>query len=142
MNPALLLLLAGLGAQPSPKPRLVCVITVDQLRPDYLDRYREQLNGGLALLLKRGASFTDAYQDHAVDRKSTRLNSSHSQISYAVFCLKKKNIDTDLKCRGNDSTPQTVKRQMPSPEREHIARLPEDVDMSVVTAQCCEHLLT
>src|SRR2546430_8260807 len=29
-----------------------------------------------------------------VDRKSTRLNSSHSQISYAVFCLKKKK-DTD-----------------------------------------------
>src|SRR5438309_3515022 len=26
------------------------------------------------------------------DRKSTRLNSSHSSISYAVFCLKKKNI--------------------------------------------------
>src|SRR2546430_12008917 len=29
-------------------------------------------------------------QQTAVDRKSTRLNSSHSQISYAVFCLKKK----------------------------------------------------
>src|SRR5205085_11232356 len=28
----------------------------------------------------------------ATDRKSTRLNSSHSQISYAVFCLKKKKI--------------------------------------------------
>src|SRR2546430_8213688 len=28
------------------------------------------------------------------DRKSTRLNSSHSQISYAVFCLKKKNNQT------------------------------------------------
>src|SRR2546430_1059186 len=28
--------------------------------------------------------------NYAVDRKSTRLNSSHSQISYAVFCLKKK----------------------------------------------------
>src|SRR5205085_9297962 len=28
---------------------------------------------------------------HARDRKSTRLNSSHSQISYAVFCLNKKN---------------------------------------------------
>src|SRR3712207_7843990 len=27
-----------------------------------------------------------------VDRKSTRLNSSHANISYAVFCLKKKNI--------------------------------------------------
>src|SRR5256886_9068670 len=30
--------------------------------------------------------------DVSEDRKSTRLNSSHSQISYAVFCLKKKKI--------------------------------------------------
>src|SRR3989475_2350023 len=30
------------------------------------------------------------------DRKSTRLNSSHSQISYAVFCLKKKKQNYDL----------------------------------------------
>src|SRR2546429_6525646 len=30
----------------------------------------------------------------ARDRKSTRLNSSHGYISYAVFCLKKKNKDT------------------------------------------------
>src|SRR2546430_11661044 len=29
------------------------------------------------------------------DRKSTRLNSSHSQISYAVFCLKKKKYQVD-----------------------------------------------
>src|SRR5688572_32388798 len=29
-------------------------------------------------------------RSEAIDRKSTRLNSSHSQISYAVFCLKKK----------------------------------------------------
>src|SRR2546427_9211541 len=32
--------------------------------------------------------------DVAQDRKSTRLNSSHSQISYAVFCLKKKKDGT------------------------------------------------
>src|SRR2546430_14302632 len=31
------------------------------------------------------------------DRKSTRLNSSHSQISYAVFCLKKK-IQEEVEC--------------------------------------------
>src|SRR5699024_11631966 len=31
------------------------------------------------------------------DRKSTRLNSSHVSISYAVFCLKKKNSDSDIK---------------------------------------------
>src|SRR5438034_5688367 len=30
-------------------------------------------------------------KDHRIDRKSTRLNSSHTVISYAVFCLKKKN---------------------------------------------------
>src|SRR2546430_13203443 len=32
----------------------------------------------------------DLVDQHELDRKSTRLNSSHSQISYAVFCLKKK----------------------------------------------------
>src|SRR2546430_4043873 len=31
-------------------------------------------------------------QPHPSDRKSTRLNSSHSQISYAVFCLKQKHV--------------------------------------------------
>src|SRR3712207_7012768 len=31
------------------------------------------------------------------DRKSTRLNSSHANISYAVFCLKKKKISVHLK---------------------------------------------
>src|SRR5688572_31847043 len=35
------------------------------------------------------------------DRKSTRLNSSHSQISYAVFCLKKKNTTTSKKTPTN-----------------------------------------
>src|SRR2546427_3735272 len=34
--------------------------------------------------------------DRGLDRKSTRLNSSHSQISYAVFCLKKKKNNTNL----------------------------------------------
>src|SRR5256885_10579425 len=32
------------------------------------------------------------------DRKSTRLNSSHLVISYAVFCLKKKKINTTISC--------------------------------------------
>src|SRR2546421_9069262 len=34
------------------------------------------------------------------DRKSTRLNSSHDQISYAVFCLKKKKIGIKIFGRG------------------------------------------
>src|SRR5256885_8631202 len=38
----------------------------------------------------RHRAFLDLFQE--TDRKSTRLNSSHLVISYAVFCLKKKNI--------------------------------------------------
>src|SRR3712207_7716595 len=34
--------------------------------------------------------FEDEINDHKIDRKSTRLNSSHANISYAVFCFKKK----------------------------------------------------
>src|SRR2546421_5330769 len=39
---------------------------------------------------KRDSSFERVKLRRARDRKSTRLNSSHDQISYAVFCLKKK----------------------------------------------------
>src|SRR2546430_7778234 len=35
-----------------------------------------------------------------IDRKSTRLNSSHSQISYAVFCLKKKKLEMSSNMHG------------------------------------------
>src|SRR5256885_3656287 len=52
---------------------------------------------------------TDILVD-VLDRKSTRLNSSHLVISYAVFCLKKKNIEepvctpTDARAAGPEST--------------------------------------
>src|SRR5688572_31728608 len=48
--------------------------------------------GGRRVLLLRGVGCNETAADDrgAQDRKSTRLNSSHSQISYAVFCLKKK----------------------------------------------------
>src|SRR2546427_8550798 len=57
---------------------------------------REQLSPAEAAALQRAYS----------DRKSTRLNSSHSQISYAVFCLKKKKKQTDGSCiNPTQSTP-------------------------------------
>src|SRR2546430_11227766 len=56
-----------LARQPHPRPRFAL-----------LRIFRRRL-----LLLQYGFAHRD--------RKSTRLNSSHSQISYAVFCLKKKN---------------------------------------------------
>src|SRR3712207_8808977 len=45
------------------------------------------------LLAAGGGAFRSF--DHVVDRKSTRLNSSHANISYAVFCLKKKTKTTN-----------------------------------------------
>src|SRR6478672_7628117 len=56
-----------------------------------------------------------------VDRKSTRLNSSHDQISYAVFCLKKKKTaSTRIRMRGercscaaNESKPLAPRRNWP-----------------------------
>src|SRR5439155_1083211 len=59
-----------------PRPKLVVVITVDQLRPDYLTRWKSQLTGGLAQLANEGAVFTDGYQDHAV----TETAPGHSTI--------------------------------------------------------------
>src|SRR2546427_7674259 len=68
--------------------------------------YTLSLHDALPILLLQGLGHGLQYTVSAVmppavidalevDRKSTRLNSSHSQISYAVFCLKKKKKTTD-----------------------------------------------
>ncbi len=53
-------------APQGPRPRLVVLITVDQLRPDYLERWRSQLTGGFRMLVEEGHVFTQAVQDHAI----------------------------------------------------------------------------
>src|SRR2546428_3191208 len=57
--------------------------------------YTTLFRSTLPTMLGRAATYYEQQVDQAVstccsDRKSTRLNSSHDQISYAVFCLKKK----------------------------------------------------
>ena len=47
-------------------PSLVVLITVDQFRWDYLDRFGPQLQGGLSMLARGGAWFTNAHHDHAI----------------------------------------------------------------------------
>src|SRR5256712_7186716 len=64
------------ASRPPARPKLVVVITVDQLRPDYLTRCKSQLTGGLGQLATEGAVFTDGYQDHAV----TETAPGHSTI--------------------------------------------------------------
>src|SRR2546430_13016308 len=64
-----------------------------------LDAQKQSAGKGLRVQIMKGGCSGLHYEmtldekktgDAVVDRKSTRLNSSHSQISYAVFCLKKK----------------------------------------------------
>src|SRR2546427_7220200 len=54
-----------------------------------INRYPDPTAPALVKRLRKVMGIAPEY-DVSLDRKSTRLNSSHSQISYAVFCLKKK----------------------------------------------------
>src|SRR5437867_11261736 len=59
-----------------------------------MDRAVLAFTAGLALFTGLAMGFVPALQAaNPEDRKSTRLNSSHRTISYAVFCLKKKKYD-------------------------------------------------
>src|SRR5438309_7044225 len=59
-------------------------------RSHRLARRRQSLDDRVQLLLEAHAQHLVGLEKELKDRKSTRLNSSHSSISYAVFCLKKK----------------------------------------------------
>src|SRR3712207_9383800 len=75
---------------------------------DLLVRVRDDYGAPPIMITENGAVFPDRVHDerrirfihdhvaalHDADRKSTRLNSSHANISYAVFCLKKKKLIT------------------------------------------------
>ena len=52
------------SASPPERPRLVLLIAVDQMRYDYLTRFRGDLTGGLRQLLTQGADFTNAHLEH------------------------------------------------------------------------------
>src|SRR2546426_9309189 len=68
-----------------------------------------QRHSGLARLGRRDAVVSDGRR---IDRKSTRLNSSHLVISYAVFCLKKK----------KNKTQEARNRQQPLNEEHTLKR--------------------
>src|SRR5215469_978444 len=54
-----------LAAAAPQKPKLVVAIVVDQFRYEYLLRFRDDYQSGLARMLERGAVFTDAHYIHA-----------------------------------------------------------------------------
>src|SRR2546430_8683646 len=77
------------------------VLPVHVGEPDFVRDVREERQApgasrrrGPAGLPERGSQRLPHGQALVRDRKSTRLNSSHSQISYALFCFKKKKQET------------------------------------------------
>src|SRR2546427_1916715 len=74
-------------------PESITIVATDGHRLSHIDRSGETFDGisgeMKTLIPKKAMDELKSLLD-GTDRKSTRLNSSHSQISYAVFCLKKK----------------------------------------------------
>src|SRR3712207_6876842 len=66
------------------RPGLMLILFVTDFRPPFLSDHQLSDVAGPA-----GTPNSADVQITIVDRKSTRLNSSHANISYAVFCLKK-----------------------------------------------------
>src|SRR5690606_40142883 len=73
-------------------------VRLPDLVPEVPTEVQFELGVAQRLAVGRHAERCDRQGRHAVgrDRKSTRLNSSHVKISYAVFCLKKKNIKCEI----------------------------------------------
>src|SRR3712207_8720146 len=80
----------------SPRSPLACGETDDHLHQDDQQdgeqRHPQDPDACVPMPEVEGPSLPSLPLGDPGDRKSTRLNSSHANISYAVFCLKKKNI--------------------------------------------------
>src|SRR6516225_10866357 len=68
---------AARSVEPSPKPRLVVLLVVDQMRADYVDKFRFQWTGGLKRLVEEGAWFRNAAYPYA----STETCVGHATVS-------------------------------------------------------------
>src|SRR2546430_6755054 len=73
------------------------LLVIGHVSAGLLNRQRSRLLPDRVDIARLIGDVGDVHVDQ--DRKSTRLNSSHSQISYAVFCLKKKKTNTALQTR-------------------------------------------
>src|SRR5207245_10651852 len=93
-----------------PRSTLFPYTTLFRSMVPILGRLQSRLNGvsdnELALVrLQRDVRIAEQLFTGLTDRKSTRLNSSHGSISYAVFCLKKKNKQPQIIPRSRHDKP-------------------------------------
>src|SRR5438874_10455053 len=83
-----------------PAPPEIYTLSLHDALPIYLEVAEADVDPLAARRHDRGHLARRADQlDAQGDRKSTRLNSSHVEISYAVFCLKKKNLTSNANKR-------------------------------------------
>src|SRR2546429_3110843 len=104
------------GNLAEPFPGLVFLALRQQLPPHFLTHHPQRIE--LLIVKLRPPA----------DRKSTRLNSSHGYISYAVFCLKKKKKTTQhsVHCSATlEGPPHRLAPQQPATRRLWIASKPE-----------------
>src|SRR2546429_5306304 len=73
-------------------------------------------------VMKKAVMLVGLFSFHPLDRKSTRLNSSHGYISYAVFCLKKKKKNSEEEDRRIEfrHVADAVRRELSGLERDRI----------------------
>jgi predicted AlkP superfamily pyrophosphatase or phosphodiesterase len=89
-------------------PTLIVLITIDQFRDDYLDRFGPQLRGGLARLARGGAWFTNAHQDHAITETApghASLLSGRFPRSTGITANRVGVEDPTAPLLGNDAAP-------------------------------------
>ncbi len=68
-------------AQSSPKPRLIILIAIDQMRPDYFTRFNAQMTGGLKRLYSEGIVYTKADLNYSL----TATGPGHATMSTGVY---------------------------------------------------------
>ena len=76
LRPALIVCLMLPPAQAAPRPKLVVVISVDQLSAELMERWGKTMPGGLGRLYREGTTFLDAYQEHG----GTETGPGHSVL--------------------------------------------------------------
>lgn len=72
---------AASATKSTPKPKLVVLLVVDQMRADYIEKFRHQWTGGLKRLVEQGAWFRDAAYPYA----ATETCVGHATISTGAF---------------------------------------------------------
>src|SRR5256885_10991693 len=106
--------------QKYPIPAIPTLMVIDPKKESVALRYmsgatvqqmEKLLADGRRAVSPEPASSADGLLVAAEDRKSTRLNSSHLVISYAVFCLKNKNMHLH-KCETSEDSSAVVPRQL------------------------------